>query len=281
MRITPEQAAQAVTRWIVQADPDEVAAVFQSTFGVVSEAKITDSGEEIIVDPVAGFSDEDLVKEMEMYFVFPFRRTYRNLLRDSCLLPASQKPVSMWREPHPELVPPQAFSVSAELAATFTAKPWWSWGPRLGFRLGPDGRDRRSRHPSDFTRERLHSLNLIPDCQGATREILPRTSQNQTSKWISVDSTATVRNPPERARQERVLHLHHPGGTGEDPGSCPRMPPPPAAWRPLRTHLSRSRLQGAGRVGRQERSHRLSRGLQHHRIGMNNGKTRRTTDDSP
>ena len=51
MRITPEQAAQAVTRWIVQADPDEVAAVFQSTFGVVSEAKITDSGEEIIVDP--------------------------------------------------------------------------------------------------------------------------------------------------------------------------------------------------------------------------------------
>jgi len=72
MRITPEQAAQAVTRWIVQADPDEVAAVFQSTFGVVSEAKITDSGEEIIVDPVAGFSDEDLVKEMEMYFVFPF-----------------------------------------------------------------------------------------------------------------------------------------------------------------------------------------------------------------
>lgn len=54
----------------------------------------------------------------------PFRRTYRNLLRDSCLLPASSRLVSWRREPPPEPFSPQAFFVSVELTATFTAKLW-------------------------------------------------------------------------------------------------------------------------------------------------------------
>lgn len=63
MRITPEQAAQAVARWIGQADPEEVAAVFEATFAVVGTAVLCEDGM-IDVEIATGFTEDDFGEEI-------------------------------------------------------------------------------------------------------------------------------------------------------------------------------------------------------------------------
>jgi len=62
MKITVEQAAQAVARWIVEADPEEVAAVFEATFGIVETSVLCEDGM-IEVEIATGLTEDEFRDE--------------------------------------------------------------------------------------------------------------------------------------------------------------------------------------------------------------------------
>jgi hypothetical protein len=70
MRITSENAARAIAQWVEDPNTDtgEIAAVFEFSFAVVKSATVGDTGD-IDVTPEDGFTEDDLVEEMENLYV--------------------------------------------------------------------------------------------------------------------------------------------------------------------------------------------------------------------
>ena len=84
MKLTPEQAAKAISDWILHpsTDPEEIATIFEATFGLVESANY----DEPLIDVVLkdGASEADFREEINVWRDFPEYDSWCHLADTIC-----------------------------------------------------------------------------------------------------------------------------------------------------------------------------------------------------